>query len=58
MGAWSTNKYKITPGEYGTAQTVTIQDLDVHGSVHHSIKHKKNPTRCNNVSKFYYSIFI
>jgi len=20
--------------------------------------HKENPTRCNNVSKFYYSIFI
>ena len=32
---------------------------DVRGSVHHSIQFiKKNPTRCNNVSKFYYSIFI
>jgi len=26
--------------------------LDVHGSVHHSIIHIKNPTRCNSVSKF------
>jgi len=33
--------------------------FDVHGSVHHSTIHKeKNPTRCNNVSNFYYSIFI
>jgi hypothetical protein len=26
-------------------------------SVHHSIIHKENPTRCNSVSKFYF-IFI
>jgi len=32
--------------------------LDVHGSVHHCTIHKKNPTRSNSVSKFYYSIFI
>jgi hypothetical protein len=25
--------------------------LDIHGSVHHSIIHIKNPTRCNSVSK-------
>jgi len=32
---------------------------DVGGSVHYSTIHeKKNPTRCSNVSKFYYSIFI
>ena len=31
--------------------------FDVHGSVHHSIIHKENPTRCNIVSKFYF-IFI
>ena len=27
---------------------------DVRGSVHHSIIHKENPTRCNSVSKFYF----
>jgi hypothetical protein len=27
--------------------------LNVCGSVHHSIIHKENPTRCNSVSKFY-----
>ena len=32
-------------------------ELDVRGSVHHSILHKENPTRCNSVSKFYF-IFI
>jgi len=34
--------------------------LDVRRSVHHksSTIHKENPTRCNNVAKFYYSIFI
>jgi len=33
--------------------------LDVRGSVHHStVRKEKNPTRCNKVSKFYYSIFI
>jgi hypothetical protein len=26
--------------------------FDVHGSVHHSIIHIKNPTRCNSVSQF------
>jgi hypothetical protein len=31
--------------------------VDVRGSVQHSKIHKKNPTRCNNVSKFHYSIF-
>jgi len=28
--------------------------LDVRGSVHHSISHIKNPTRCNSVSKVYF----
>jgi hypothetical protein len=41
MGALSTNKCKTTPGEYGAAQTLTIHDLDVHGSVHHSIIYKE-----------------
>jgi len=27
--------------------------FDVRGSVHHSIIHKENPTRCNSVSEFY-----
>jgi hypothetical protein len=31
--------------------------LDVRGSVHHSIIHIENPTRCKSVSKFYF-IFI
>jgi len=31
--------------------------LDVCGSMHHSIIHKENPTRCNSVSKFDF-IFI
>jgi hypothetical protein len=34
------------------------QQLDVRRSVHHIKFMKKNPTRFNNVSKFYYSIFI
>jgi hypothetical protein len=29
-------------------------ELDVHGSVHHGIIHKENPTKCNSVSKFYF----
>ena len=32
--------------------------LDVRGSVHHSTIHKEKPTRYNNVTKFYYFIFI
>jgi hypothetical protein len=36
---------------------ITHDVLDVCGSVHHSIIHIKNPTRCNSVSKFYF-IFI
>jgi len=36
---------------------ITHDVLDVRGSVHHSIIHIKNPTRCNSVSKFYF-IFI
>jgi len=32
-------------------------DLMCRGSVHHSIIHIENPTRCNSVSKFYF-IFI
>jgi len=32
--------------------------FDVRGSVRHSTIHKENPTRCTNVSKCYYSIFI
>jgi hypothetical protein len=35
----------------------STRSLDVRGSVHHSIIHKENPTRCNSVSKFYF-IFI
>jgi len=26
--------------------------FDVRGSMHHSTIHKKNPTRCNNISEF------
>ena len=33
------------------------KDVDVRGSVHHSIIHKENPTRSNSASKFYF-IFI
>jgi hypothetical protein len=35
-----------------------MEEFDVRGSVHHSTIHKEKPTRCNNVSTFYYSIFI
>jgi len=34
-----------------------LKILDVCGSMHHSIIHIENPTRCNSVSKFYF-IFI
>ena len=33
---------------------IRIRVLDVRGSVHHSIIHKENPTKCNSVSKFYF----
>jgi len=39
-------------------QLRSINKLDVCESVHHSTIHKEIPTRCKNVSKFYYSIFI
>jgi hypothetical protein len=44
--------------EHFVSNVKQIIPVDVRGSVHHSTIHKKNPTRCNNVSKFYYSIFI
>ena len=31
-----------------------LNNFDVRGSVHHSIIHKENPTRCNSVSEFYF----
>ena len=31
--------------------------FDVRGSVHYNTIHKEKPTICNNVSRFYYSIF-
>jgi len=31
---------------------------DVRGSVHHSIIHKENPTRCNSVLKFLFHIYM
>jgi len=34
--------------------TTSSSILDVLGSVHHSIIHIENPTRCNCVSKFYF----
>ena len=37
---------------------LTEFNLDVRGSVHHSTIHKEKSKRCNNVSKFYYSIFM
>jgi len=37
---------------------VNCAQFDVRGSVHHStILTVKNPTRCNSVWKFYYSLF-
>jgi hypothetical protein len=35
-----------------------LPNFDVRGSTHHSTIHTENPTRCNSVSKLYYSIFI
>jgi hypothetical protein len=32
--------------------------LHIRGSMHHSIIYKENPTRCNNVSKFLFHIYI
>jgi hypothetical protein len=31
-----------------------LPKLDVRGSVHHIIIHKKPPTRCNSISIFYF----
>ena len=47
----------ISQKSEGLGTTVSC-NLDVRGSVHHSTIHKENPTSCNSVSKFYYSIFI
>jgi hypothetical protein len=41
-----------------TAKNLTISQIDVRGSVHHSTIYKEDPTGCNNVSNFYYTIFI
>jgi hypothetical protein len=52
--------------DFGVVDTWSVQiivnahlftGLDVCVSVHHSIIHKENPTRCNSVSKFYF-IFV
>jgi len=32
-------------------------ELDVCGSVHHSIIHIENPTRCHSVPKFYFILY-
>jgi len=32
--------------------------LDVRGSVHHSIIHEENPTRCSSVSKFLFHVYM
>jgi len=45
----SRNSYCSVP----SLRNVTYR-LDVRGSVHHSIIHIENPTRCNSVSKFYF----
>ena len=37
--------------------TQVLQKFDICGSMHHSIIHIEDPTRCNSVSKFYF-IFI
>jgi hypothetical protein len=37
--------------------TKPLPKPDVRGSVHYSVLHKENPTRCNNASNFYF-IFI
>jgi len=43
---------------YQVVRKIIPEELDVHGSMHHStILTVKNPTRCNSVSKFYYSLF-
>jgi hypothetical protein len=43
---------------YNIRQQGGNSGLDVCGTVHHStILTMKNPTRCNSVSKFYYSLF-
>jgi hypothetical protein len=41
-----------------TKYCLSVYKFDVCGSVHRStIFTVKNPTRCNSVSKFYYSLF-
>jgi len=43
--------YEKRVREYGS-------QLDVRGSVQHSIIHIENPTRCNSVSKFLFHIYV
>jgi hypothetical protein len=37
-----------------SSESSLYHQFDVRGSVHHSIIHIENPTRCNSVSKFYF----
>ena len=49
LGFWKFNTWRLMRNKV----------LDVRGSVHHSTIYKKKiPTRCNNILKFYYSIFV
>jgi hypothetical protein len=45
------NVYEKRVREYGSQR-------DVRGSVHYSIIHIENPTRCNSVSKFLFHIYM
>jgi len=49
--------YSVSVDNIFVSKCETLSGLDFRGSVHHSTTHKENPTTCNNVSEFYYSIF-
>ena len=47
--------------QYGSGCVTLVEyrnRFDVRGSVHHSIIHKENPTRCNSVLKFLFHVYM
>jgi len=56
-GLYDDRTFKSAPKIFHQLFTIhglTTYNLDVRGSMHHSIIHTENPTRCNSVSKFFF----
>ena len=57
MWLYVSTNYMVILRSYEHTNTKLQLQLDVRGSVHHSIIHIENPTRCNSVSKFYLVLY-